>query len=117
MYLLYPLALFFSTAVIWYHVDFITSVMLFIGGILCWVGSYATLSALIYSKGKKRLIVPLIQTAIATGGYFILINANFKLGIFGYEVENYEFSYFSLGMGLLMAITTRPDQAEIDAQR
>jgi len=117
MSVLYPLALFISTGIIWYQVGFITAGMLFLGGILSWIGSYAALSAILYSKGKKRFIVPLIQICIAVGGYFVLLNANFKLGLFGYEIKNYEFAYFSLVMGILMAVTTKPDQAEINAQQ
>ena len=117
MSVLYPFALLISTGIIWFHVGFIAAGMLFLGGILSWIGSYSALSALIYSRGKKRLLVPIIQTCIAVGGYFILINANFKLGLFGYQIENYEFAYFSLVMGILMAVTTSPDQLEINAQQ
>ena len=117
MSVLYPFALVISTGIIWYHVNFSTAGMLFLGGVLSWIGSYAALSALIYSKGKKRILVPLIQCGIGFLGFFILSQTDFRLGVFGYEIENYEFAYFSLAMGIVMALTTRPDQAEINAQQ
>ena len=112
---IYPLALMYATGIIWYHVTFITAAQLFLGGLLSWIGSYSALSCIIYSRGWKRLILPLVQIFIAIGGYFLLENANFKLHLFGNEILNYEFAYFSIIMGVVMAVLTRPDQSEIDA--
>ena len=55
-----------------------------------------------------------VQFWVTVGGYFILKNCNFKLGVFGNQIENYQFAYFSIFMGIVMAILTKPDQSEID---
>ena len=112
---IYPLALMYATGIIWYHVNFTSAVQLFFGGLLCWVGSYSALSCIIYSRGWKRLILPIVQIFIAVVGYFLLKNANFKLHLFGYEILNYEFAFFSIIMGLVLGVLTRPDQSEINA--
>jgi hypothetical protein len=112
---IYPLALFISTGIIWYHVSFITALIMLVGGVLSWFGSYAFLSALIYSRGKKRIILMAVQFWVTVGGYFILKNCNFRLGVFGNQIENYQFAYFSIFMGIVMAVLTKPDQSEIDA--
>ena len=112
---IYPIVLFISTGLIWFHVSFATAAQLFFGGLLCWYGSYSSLSCLIYARGSKQLILTVLQIIIAISGYFLLKNANFKLHLFGHEILNYQFAYFSIAMGLVMGILTKPDQWEIDA--
>ena len=109
----FPMALFMATAIIFFTVGFIPALMLFIGGLISWLGSYQFLSAIFYARGPKKLYIPIVQAAITYGGFLILSKANFKLILFDIEVENYEFAYFSIVMGLLMAIVTRPDDDEI----
>ena len=110
----FPFLLFISTAIIFFTVGFIPSIMLFFGGLICWWCSSSFLTCIIYSRGYKRILLLLIQVLFCYAGYFLLTKANFKLILFGFVTENYEFAYFSLAMGLLMALTTKPTQDEIN---
>ena len=76
--------------------------------------SKSFLSSIIYARGSKRIFLPIVQVPLASAGYFLLTKANFKLILFGFVVEDYKFTYFSLVMGLLMALTTKPYAHEIE---
>jgi len=110
----FPFLLYLSTAIIFFTVGFVPSTMLFFGGLICWWCSYSFLSCIVYSRGYKRILLPLIQALFSYAGYYLLIKANFKLILFGFVIENYQFAYFSLVMGLLMALTTKPTLDEIE---
>lgn len=110
----YPLVLYAATAIIFFTVGFAPSIMLFFGGLICWWCSYSLLTCIIYSRGYKRILLPLIQSLITYAGYFLLTKANFKLILFGFIIENYEFAYFTFTMGILMALATKPTLDEID---
>lgn len=51
------------------------------------------------------------------GGYVMITKASFKLTLFGFVVEVYHFAFFSLVMGLLMGLTTKPDLEQIERSR
>lgn len=67
------------------------------------------MTALIYSRGLQRVVISVLQAAIAYGGYVMITKASFKLTLFGFVDEVYHFAFFSLVMGLLMGLTTKPD--------
>ena len=110
----FPFLLLVATAIIFFTAGFVPAIMLFFGGMICWYASYAFLSSVIHARGSKRLFLPALQTPIAYAGYYLLMKANFKLILFGFVIENYQFAYFSLVMGLLMALVTKPTLEEID---
>jgi len=110
----FPFLLLVATAIIFFTAGFVSAIMLFFGGLICWYASYAFLSSIIYARGSKRIFLPTVQIPLASAGYFLLIKANFKLILFGFVVEDYKFAYFSLVMGLLMALTTKPYAHEIE---
>jgi hypothetical protein len=110
----FPFLLMVATAIIFFTTGFVYAIMLLFGGLICWYASYAFLSSIIYARGSKRIFLPAVQVPLACAGYFLLTKANFKLILVGFVVENYQFAYFSLVMGLLMALTTKPDTHEIE---
>ena len=110
----FPFLLLITTAIIFFTTGFVSSIMLFYGGLICWYASYAFLTSIIYARGSKRIFLPIVQLPLAGAGYFLLTKANFKLILFGFVLEDYQFAYLSLVMGLLMALTTRPDTHEIE---
>lgn len=59
------------------------------------------------------IVVPL-HLALAYGGYLICSYFGYQFPfLFGLVIDNYNYAYFSLIMGLLMAIATKPDAHEI----
>jgi len=113
----FPFLLLITTAIIFFTTGFVSALLVLFGGGLSWFGSYSVLTALIYSRGMQRVIISLLQAAIAYGGYLMITKASFNLTLFGFVVENYHFAFFSLVMGLLMGLTTKPDPDEIERSR
>ena len=113
----FPSLLLVATVISLFKVGVVSAIMLFFGGLLCWYGSYAFLSSIIYSQRLKRILLPLVQIPVAYAGYFLLSKASIEFILFGFVVEDFQFAYFSLVMGVLMALTTKPYAHEIEYAR
>lgn len=106
---------FIVTGAVFFLAGFVSAFTVGFGGMLCWFASYSALTGLIYARGSKRIMIVPFHMALAYGGYLICSHVGFEFNFFfGIVIDNYNFTYYSLIMGLLMAVMSSPDAHEIE---
>ena len=111
---LYILSTILFSLVLLIQVSIISGLLFGLGSIATWLTSYQALSAIIWAKGSKRIVIFLAQTALCIIFFWVLIKSQTEVGILGVSISCKNYGILSVIMGCVCAFTHRPSDEEID---
>lgn len=93
----------------------IGGLLFWLGAMVVWFSAYQGISALRHIHGSPRLATSVVQLLFMLGGFWLLGVSKAGIGFFGIGASGVQYGYVCMALGAILAMTSRPPQAEIDS--